>query len=399
MSNTTNLPPNYTNCIEDALLYLGGGRITDFNDFESISIQAYDHPITRSLATQLDNGLALTQKQSVIAERLLKKYASALRNAGFLIDKILDEKIYKNPFRVIDKTKSVYIDGEKIICKSPFMPDLVNAFKKRKRISYKRGDYLPDTKEWTFDYNEPNVDFLFKQIKGKNFSIDKDVSIAYEKMLKVYKEGLQYYPILKYKDNFFVENILLSDEDKTELSNITDVRKAVLWARKRGCLAYDDSVIELYNKQTGYDKITLSDETQVDVDFRRYPFEDLVSIIKNTSTTIIFVSSTNSEQLEGWVNKLKANGINQNDIAVCFRYKKDKEANAFIKEQGVNEYSPTKKVLITNERIPKTFVKDHVNPDLVIVDLPIKPAHYKTKVYLENKSLVVYNNISTKGKI
>ena len=399
MQNTIQLPDNYTNCVEDAILYLGGGRITDFNSFDSISIQAYDHPITRSLATQLDNGLAFTQKQSIIAERLLKKYASALRTVGFDIDKILNEKIYKEPFRVIDKTKSIYIDGEKIVCKSPFIPELVNSFKKRRKVSYERGDYIPDTKEWNFDYNEPNVDFLCKQIKGKNFSVDADVKTAYDKMLKIYKDGINYYPILKYKDKFFVENIVLSQEDNEELSNITDYRIAVLWAKKRGCLAYDDSVVDLYDYQTQYDKIILGDESVVSVDFRRYPMKDLISTIDKTSTTIIFIQSTNKEQLENWIHLLKNNNIDQKDIAVCFRFKKDKEANQFIKDQGVNQYSPNKKVLITNERIPKTFVKDNINPDLIIVDLPTKPAHYKTQIYLENKSLVVYNNVSTKGKI
>ena len=70
------------------------------------------------------------------------------------------------------------------------------------------------------------------------------------------------------------------------------------------------------------------------------------------------------------------------------------EGNSFIKEEQVNEYSPNKKVLITNERIPKPFIKDKIDPDLIIVDLPVQPSHYKTQIYLDNKSLVMYNNTS-----
>lgn len=395
MSNIFQLPDNFTNCIEDAVMYLGGGTIGFV--YEPISIQPYDHPIARSLATQLDSGLALTEKQGTIAERLLKKYSGALTNVGFDIEKLLAEKIYKNPFRVIDKTKSIYVDGEKLVCKSPFIPDLVNAFKKRKKVPYKRGDYQPDTKEWNFDYNEPNLDFMFKQIKGKNFSIDREILDKYEQIEAVLKDGIQYYPILKYNNKFYVENILLSDEEQNNLATINDVRTAVMWARKRGCVAYDDSIVELYGKQTYYDKIMLGDETQVNIDFRKYPVSDLINTISKTATTIIFVQSADPEQLKSWIKNLKDNGINENDIAVCFRYKKDKEANEFIKNENVNEYSPNKKVLITNERIPKTFVKDNVEADIIIVDLAIKPAHYKTQIYLENKPLVMYNTTLIKG--
>lgn len=383
------LPNTYTHCIDDAIIYLGNG-VT----WSQLAIQPHDHPITKSLGNQLENGLAFTEKQSVIAERLVKKYSGILKDYGFDVDKILQEKIYKQPFRTIDKTKILYVDGENIVCKSPFIPDLVNAFKKRKKTSYEKGEYQPDSKEWSFDYNEPNVDFLIKNTKGKDFSINNDIINCYEKISKVFKEGLRYYPILKYDTKFFVENLNVSEEDKKELENITSVRKAIFWARKRGCLVYDDSVVDQFDNVTDYDKLSMGDLQTKVIDFRKYPFTDLVNIINATNTTIILVHSNDVEQLKNWIVKLKDNGVSAEDIAVCFRYKKDAEGNSFIKEEQVNEYSPNKKVLITNERIPKPFIKDKIDPDLIIVDLPVQPSHYKTQIYLDNKSLVMYNNTS-----
>ena len=97
-----------------------------------VSIQPFDASIVKSLGTQLDRSNAFTEKQSLIGLRLIKKYKSALEERGFHVDKILDEKIFKWPFRTIDRTKSIYIDGEKIVIKSPFIADVVNKVKKRK---------------------------------------------------------------------------------------------------------------------------------------------------------------------------------------------------------------------------------------------------------------------------
>ena len=84
-----------------------------------------------------------------------------------------DKQTFKWPFRTIDRTKSLYIDGEQIVLKSPFIADIVNKVKKRKTPSYYKGIYQAESKEWAFDYNEPNVEFMVNLIKGMNFNIDQ----------------------------------------------------------------------------------------------------------------------------------------------------------------------------------------------------------------------------------
>ena len=131
--------------IEDCIMFLAGEGNFLFNN--DVAIDKFDHSIVHSLGTQLGNNSPFTQKQSLIGLRLVKKYSSKLCEQGFDADKILNEKIFKWPFRVIDRTKSLYIDGEQIVIKSPFIADVVNKIKKRKKPSYYKGQYNGETKE------------------------------------------------------------------------------------------------------------------------------------------------------------------------------------------------------------------------------------------------------------
>ena len=58
----------------------------------------------------------------------------------------------------------------------------------------------------------------------------------------------------------------------------------------------------------------------------------------------------------------------------------------------MNSYNPNCNVIIINEKIPKTFLQDNIQPDLILVDLQSPPTHYKTQMWLDNKPLIVYTN-------
>ena len=369
--------------VEDCVMFLAGEGNYIFQD--EVSIDQYDLSIVKSLGKQLGNGSAFTQKQSHIGLRLVKKYSSLLSEKGFDPKIIMDENKYKWPFRTIDRTKSLYIDGEKIVLKSPFIADIVNKVKKRKTPSYFKGEYQGETKEWAFDYNEPNVEFLVNLVRGMNFTIDQKINQDYERIIAIKKDPFEHYPMLTRKMGGYVYNDLVIEYD--------DPRRAVMKAKLQGCTVIDDSVVSSMKPKQYIDKVLLGDSRKWWINSNIHHYLEIFSLIDTVDQCIIMCSSNNVDDLKSVVENLIGSGYSSNDICVMFRFKNNKEwfeGNKYIKNAGVNSFSPDKKVFIINEKIPKPLIQNNIDPQLIISTLATPPSHYKTQAWLENKPTVIY---------
>lgn len=370
------MPTNIDNCIEECVMCLASEGAWLFEDSPNVS--TYDRKIVDSLGRQLSNGNPFTEKQSHIGIRLVKKYRTSLIEKGFDADRIVNEEIFKWPFRNLDKTKRLYIEGDQIVIKSPFIADVVNKLKKRKGGAQFKGNYRPDDKTWSFDYNESNLMFLYELIIGyNNFDIESKIVEDYEKCNAIRKQGEIYFPTLL-------------GSDVTE-----DVRKQVLRSRLNGVLAYDDDVVDLMKQApTKVDKIFLGDNNFWFINMMKYNILDIFPLIKSSETCIIMCASNEFRSLKIWVDTLLKNGIESKDISVCFRYKNIPEGNEYIKDQGVNEFDPNNKIFFINEKVPKPLITNNVSPDVVVYTIPTAPSHYKTRSWLDSKPLVLYYNTS-----
>ena len=368
--------------IEECILLLSGQTFFWPNEIRDVAIQPYDQSMIESLGRQLSNNLAFTEKQSVIGLRLVKKYEPLLKKLGFDTTTILSGPVFRWPFRTIDKNKALYIDGEQIVVKSPFIPVLVNSIKKRKTPGWQSGNYNPETKEWSFDYNESNVEFLMNAVKGMNFKIDDKIKSDYDSIKLIKNNPAKHLDMLKLVNDKVTFKDFVFEND--------DLRKSFILAKSYGCAIYDDNLVKSIPNKDQIDKILYSDCKNHYVNKSKIDRRKFKNIISSSRKVFIMVSSNNSDEMKGWVNSLLSEDIDAKDICVCFRYKSDKDGNTFIKEKEVNAYDPNKKIFILSERIPKPLVKDSVNPDIVIVDLPTRPSHFKTQIYLENKSTVVF---------
>jgi len=370
--------------VENCVMFLAGEGNFIFQ--EEVSIDQYDHAIVKSLGKQLGNGNAFTQKQSHIGLRLVKKYSSLLIDKGFETQKILQEEIFQWPFRTIDKTKSLYIDGEKIVLKSPFIADVVNKVKKRKKPSYCKGEYQSETKEWAFDYNEPNVEFLMGLVSNMGFAIDEKITQDYKKIIEIKRTAIEQglIPMLVRKMGGYVYNDTVIEQQ--------DPRRAVMKAKLQGCTVFDDSVIHSMKPNKPLDPVLIGDSRNWYINSHVYTYLDIFDLINTVDQCIIMCSSNDTTVLKNIVENLLTKGYTSDDIAVMFRFKtKDYfEGNKYIKNAGVNTFSPDKKIFIINEKLPKPLLTNNIDPQLIFVSLPVAPSHYKTQTWLESKPTVVY---------
>jgi hypothetical protein len=372
---------NFKQDIEECILFLSGEIHFWPNDQIEVSVQPYDMQMLTSLGRQLAQQLAFTEKQSVIGLRLVQKYSSLLKKYEFEVDKIINEKVFRWPFRTIDRTKSLYIDGESIVIKSPFIANIVNTIKKRKSKGYLQGTYHADTKEWSFDYNEPNVEFLINLTNGMHFNIDEKIKQDYEKIKAVKQQAEKHLPMLRKENGRYIFKDKEINED--------NIRTVFHVAKSMGCEVYDDKLVNENQFSGQIDKILYSDQRNHFVNKYRFKKYDLAEFLLSARKVLIMVSSRDEESMKEWITTLNEY-TDLDDICVCFRYKNDNQANKFIKEQNVNQYSTDKKVFIVSEKIPKPIIKDNINFDVVLIDLATMPSHYKTQTFIKNKPTIVY---------
>jgi len=386
------LPQGINNTIDDAIQFLGG-TLWAYNfsneQLPTVAINQYDLNIVKSLAMQLERNLALTEKQGEIGLRIVKRYEPALRKIGFDTETLITKKVFARPFRVIDKTKTLHIDGDQIVCKSPFIADLVNKFKKRKKHVYLAGTYNGENKEWSFPFNEKNIEFLLDAVRGKGFSIDENLTDIKKKTDTVKKEGLKYFPLLTIQDNkFTINNSDIPANYLQPFKDIDDPVEAILYSKMLGVTVYDSPVVKKLGHKT-FRKILLGDQSRWTVNRKVHERQNFLELIKPSKQTLIMVSSVEHESLIKWIELLEWAGLS-NQTSVAFRYPKNKEMNDYIKDRKVNKFDPESKIILTNEKINKNFVKYNITPNVVIVDLATEPSHYKTQTYLANKPLLVH---------
>jgi len=380
MQNT--IDPSEQN-IEDCVMFLAGEGNFIFQ--ENVSIDKFDLSIVKSLGRQLGQGNAFTQKQSLIGLRLVNKYSKLLEEKGFEVEKILQDKVFKWPFRTIDRTKSLYVDGESIVIKSPFIADIVNKIKKRKHKSYDKGMYQSENKTWSFDYNEGNVEFLVNLVRGYNFNIDDKIKEDFDKVIGLKKNPIDHYPMLTRKMGGYVYNDIVIEQQ--------DPRRAVMKARLQGCEVFDDSVVESMKPSKPLDKVLLGDSRKWYINSSVHHILEIFSLLNTVDKCIIMCSSDNLQSLQNIVENLFGSGYSADDISVMFRFKNNKEwfeGNKYIKNAGVNKFDPNKKIFIINEKIPKPLISSNIDPQLIISTLATQPSHYKTQAWLDHKPNVLY---------
>ena len=369
--------------VEDCVMFLAGEGNFIFG--ENVSIDQFDLHIVKSLGRQLGNGNEFTEKQSHIGLRLVKKYSAILNEKGFESEDILVNKKFKWPFRKIDKTKSIYIDGETIVIKSPFIADVVNKIKRRKSKPYFKGTYNSENKTWSFDYNEPNVEFLVNLVRNMHFNIDPKIQEDFEKINAVKRNAIEHYPMLVKKLGGYVYNDTVIEQQ--------DPRRAVMQAKLQGCRVFDDSVERSMKPLTASDKVLLGDSKNWFINSNVHHLLEIFSLINTVDQCIIMCSSNSVDQLQSIVENLLGSGYKADDICVMFRFKNNKEwfeGNKYIKTTGVNKFTPNKKIFIINEKIPKPLLQNEIDPQLIISTLATQPSHYKTQAWLSNKPTVIY---------
>jgi acid stress-induced BolA-like protein IbaG/YrbA len=223
MSKTTH---NSITTIEQAI------QILAYNEhfWEDFKVHPMDHKTVNSLA---DAPYAWTEKQGRLALALLKRYHTLFKKFNIDLSELLQNPVYKDPFRVIDHIKSVeqyqHEDGRELIeIKFPYNEKLISLLRTLKN---KKADglvpmiYDGESKKWTIQYTELTCYYVTLIAVRYDFNIITPNIL--EDFEEIKREKLVYRPaVIQLKDNeIHIEN---ANENLTEWWNKNYKNKKIL---------------------------------------------------------------------------------------------------------------------------------------------------------------------------
>ena len=153
--------------IEDYIDILGcGGALTWPPREPIIKLARYDTPIVESMAEQVSRGVGFSDRQAVLAHKIVIKYRKQWTSAGYDVTDQVDAPKYRLPIRQLDRRRIINIVDGFIEIRFPYDQDLISRI--RAAVSEVPGRLLwdPDRKAWKSAIIEPRI------IWAKGFGID-----------------------------------------------------------------------------------------------------------------------------------------------------------------------------------------------------------------------------------
>jgi len=91
-----------------------------------IKLARYDEPIINSMTHQIQNNLGFTDKQAILAHKIVIKYRKQWASQNYDVDYHAIHPKYKNSIRTIDRSKIIGIDQNKIYLRFPYDQILIS---------------------------------------------------------------------------------------------------------------------------------------------------------------------------------------------------------------------------------------------------------------------------------
>jgi hypothetical protein len=360
----------------------------------------FDQRIATSLADQAYRENPFTEKQAMIACRLIKKYRKQFVNLGITtVDSLLDVPKYKYPFRVVDRRKTAEIFKEfetkkKFIClKFPYSQEVVDKIKSNYN-AIQQSKWDGDKKYWLLSLDEENIKLTINYLIPNGFELDEELTEYVNQYTQVQNDMENYLPMLdKINGEYVFKNI-------REKAKFSDLELALQQARMYAIPILSDTIIEdlpTLNIDNELLKIYVNTEVQ-NFFFNKNQYEKskIVKIAKawNTETVIFLNEGIDPSVLEDWILTLQACDVKLDEVAVLFRQKNEdsgEEFNNLIKNYGLNKaISENPKWIFLGSKYPKSLVKNKVHPSICICENKYVTPHYTIKSAIKNSMINLF---------
>ena len=363
------------------------------------SVNKFDVNLVSSFVTQVFSGVGYTEKQGVLAVRILKRYSASLSKALSLdVSPFLDNPTFKYTIRKINNTKRISIIehasfGKAIKVEFPFSQEKVDLIRKSKdQLGHAAWD--SDKKAWIFSVDERNIQFLISFVESDHFELDEEIKNYIVQVKHIVGKIENYVPMLTIEDG--LPKYLNQSRFVPELTS-KEVIPALFESRKAGIFTWDEKITQ-YLDQAELDPIIrsfLSSESfkHLEIDSTETPVQCLTDIVKYTQPTMFIIpGGSESVKTKMIYNFLTSIGYTSNDMSVMFRLPSSdgKDFNEFVKNCGLNNpISDKTKFVFVSIKLPKPIIKSKLRFNSVI-SLGRSNVHYTIREFFKNRQNLIF---------
>ncbi len=375
--------------IEDLIILLA--TRTQMNPFDSKTVWSFYDQISR--------GLGFTEKQSMLAIKILHRHANKLTLIlSKDIEPFLANPTFKLTRRTLNSAKKISVVKHPTFIKAvkvefPYNESIVERIRKE-RINLSHAAWDPDEKAWIFALNERSIQFLMPFVTNDEFVPDEEFADYVQQVLKIHENLENYVPTVSY-DGKTVKFVNVSDKlPQPQTDNVLD---ALFLARKSGIHTWDDSVdrylvdnnieksvIEFLNENPGANFTVNLEENSI---------FDISQIVKNMMPCLFVIpGGMEMEKLKTSLDFLKSLNVSSEEMSVMFRLPKEtgEKFNIFVRDEKLNNPITDKtQVVFISAKVPKTVIESKIKFNCV-VNFSLHSVHYTIRDFVKNHHNVIH---------
>lgn len=384
-------------------------------------LPSYDRNLLESFSNQVMRGLGFTEKQSIIALRILTRHQDKI--SLFLktdVTPFLENPQYKYARRVISPEKSVKYEtvdnrNTKVFrVKFPYDEKLVEQIKRHKSDSVKARikasgfinfpvvDWNSETKTWDFEIYEENLLWIFNNLGSLGFTFDEEL-ISFKNDIETIQNRLEnYVPMVVFDENRFK---FTNTHPSIPQPNSNDILEVLFQAKKYGIFTWDENIESAIedNSVNPVTKAILRDSKAEGIELKNSenPLDCLSDVVNYSKRLIVIIpGGSELELLTTFYEFFLRLGISHEKMSVLFRLDSSagKICNDFVKDKKLNNaIAEDVKIYFVSAKVPKPLISCNYEID-AILNLGNNSAHYTVKNLLKNHHCVVTYTIDRSQK-
>ena len=362
--------------------------------------------ILASFADQIAYGTnQLTEKQGLLALRVLNSHRDQIRSKLPTVDDALDNPQWKKPFRVISQQKRISIlrhpiegySGPIIGVEFPYNDQLVDMMRKHNSDMHPlyKGTWNGDHKKWLYNLTEKNIEWVGITFLSQGFQADDEFVNLYKDVNNVFNDIEKHLPMIIQTDTGFK---ITNCHKNIPQPTTTNLIEALFWAREYGVTIWDDAIETRLQKEA--DPVirlilslprTANKHPWVDSAIHNVDvFTDLLTY--GGPALVVVPGGSELTMVRQWAEFAQRLGISKEDMSVMFRLPNDhSDFNQYVKEQELNGLvTDTTRIVFVSTKITKPLIKSGIKFNTVINLGYYNYMHFTISTVVDNARNLVY---------
>jgi hypothetical protein len=158
--------------IEDYIEVLAGYVTAANSKVLSFNLARYDVQIIQSMCQQTTSGIAFTDRQAILAHKLVVKYKRQFANHALDVGFHEENGHFRQPVRMVDRTRSVRIENGLIHIRFPYETAMIDDLRDSGKLLHGNLKFDKESRSWVAAITEPRLLWLQDLVAKYQFELD-----------------------------------------------------------------------------------------------------------------------------------------------------------------------------------------------------------------------------------